>query len=333
MDDEGKPTIAVCGVGGAGCNTINRLLRMGVGTAAASGSAQSPKATREAKLVAFNTDRKHLNLVREGAEKCLLGYSVTRGLGAGGYPEVAEKAAAASRKEIARLVSDHDVVFITCGMGGGTGTGAAPAIAEIAKEKGAIVIAFATYPFAMEKGRLGKARAGIEKLKGSADTVVLIDNNRLVDYAPNLPIEKSFELLDEIIAKAVRGISKTILEPSLLNLDYMDVKTIAEKGGISMIAVGEASGYDRVEKVADEVLKNRLLDADVEGARGVLLHLTGGPDLTLGDATRAGELLTERVDPEANVIYGARMEEGYSNRLEAIAIFTGIKASYRLGKR
>ena len=150
---------------------------------------------------------------------------------------------------------------------------------------------------------------------------------------PNLQIEKSFELLDEITAKAVRGIAKTILEPSLLNLDYMDIKAITEKGGISAICVGESSGYDRVERVADEVLKNRLLDIDVEGARGVLLHLTGGPDLTLGDATRAGELLTERVDPQANVIYGARMEEGYSNKIEAMAIFTGINEPYKLGKR
>ena len=318
MDEEGKPSIAVCGVGGAGCNTINRLLRMGVGNA---------------ELIAFNTDRKHLNLVGEGAKKCLIGYSVTRGLGAGGFPEVAAKAASASRKAIADLLSGKDLVFITCGMGGGTGTGASPVIAEIAKEKGAVVVAFCTYPFAMERARLGKAKEGIGKLKGAADTVVLIDNNRLVDFAPNLQIEKSFELLDEITAKAVRGISKTILEPSLLNLDYMDIRTITQKGGISAICVGESSGYDRVERVAEEVLKNRLLDIDVEGARGVLLHLTGGPDLTLGDATRAGELLTERVDPQANVIYGARMEEGYSNKIEAMAIFTGINEPYKLGKR
>jgi len=318
MDEEGKPTIAVCGVGGAGCNTINRLLRMGVS---------------KAELIAFNTDKKHLNLVAEGAKRCLIGYSVTRGLGAGGYPEIAEKAAVSSRKAIGELLEGKDIVFITCGMGGGTGTGAAPVIAGIAKEKGAIVMAFCTYPFAIEKGRMGKAKAGIAKLKEAAGTIVLIDNNRLVSYAGNLPIEKSFEVLDEIIAKAVRGISKTILEPSLLNLDYMDLRAIVQNGGISMIAVGETSGYDRVQTVAEEVLKNRLLDIDVEGARGVLVHLTGGNDLTLGDATRAGELLTERVDPSANVIYGARLEDGYEKKIEAIAIFTGISENYRLGKR
>jgi cell division protein FtsZ len=170
-------------------------------------------------------------------------------------------------------------------------------------------------------------------MKKSADTLVLIDNNRLVEYAPNLPIEKSFELLDEIMAKAVRGISKTILEPSLLNLDYMDLKSVVEKGGVSAICIGEAAGVGRVEDLVEITLKNRLLNVDVEGARSVLLHLTGGNDLTLGDATRAGELLTGWVDPEANVIYGARMEEGMEKRIEAMAIFTGISEPYKLGKR
>ena len=318
MDDEGKPTIAVCGVGGAGCNTINRLIRMGVS---------------KAELIAFNTDRKHLNLVAEGAKKCLIGQSVTRGLGAGGYPEMAEKAAVSSRKTIADLLEGKDIVFITCGMGGGTGTGASPVIAQIAKEKGAITIAFCTFPFSLEKGRMGKAKEGIAKLKGVADTIVLIDNNRLVDYAGKLPIEKSFEVLDELVAKAVSGIAKTILEPSLLNLDYMDVKTITENGGIAAICVGDAGGYDRVEELPNIVLKNRLLDVDVTGARGVLVHITGGRDLTLGDATRAGELLTEKVDENANVIYGARIEGGYEKRIEAITIFTGISENYHLGRR
>ncbi len=320
MDDEGRPTIAVCGVGGAGCNTINRLIRMGVG---------------KADLIAFNTDRKHLKLVGDKARRCLLGQTITRGLGAGGSPDVAEKAAWASKKAINQHVSGQDIVFITCGMGGGTGTGAAPVIAQMAKEKGAIVVAFCTYPFSIEKARLAKAKVGIDKMKRAADTVVLIDNNRLVSYAGNLPIEKSFELLDEIIAKAIRGITKTILEPSLMNLDFMDLRTILENGGISMITVGDASGYDRVEELPKIVLKNKLLDTDIEGARGVLLHITGGSDLTLGDATRAGELLTREIDPDANVIYGARIEEdgSFEKKIEAMVIFTGLNESYRLGKK
>jgi cell division protein FtsZ len=318
VDDEGKPVIAVVGVGGAGCNTINRLLRMGVSSA---------------ELIAVNTDKKHLNLVGEGAKKVLIGQTITKGLGAGGFPEVAEKAAYSSKKALSDALSGKDLVFITCGMGGGTGTGAAPVVAQLAKENGAIAVAFGTYPFVMERARLGKARQGISRMRQAADTLVLIDNNRLVAYAPNLPIEKAFELLDEIVAKAVGGIAKTILEPSLLNLDYMDVRTIVENGGVSMISVGEASGVGRVEDVVQSVLKNRLLDIDIGGASGVLLHITGGNDLTLGDATTAGELLTEKVDPDANVIYGARMDDDYRNKIEAIAIFTGIKAPYSLGKR
>lgn len=318
MNDDGVPTVAVCGVGGAGCNTINRLLRMGIGSA---------------DLIALNTDRKHLNLVADGAKKLLMGQKVTRGLGAGGSPEIAEKAAYASKKTISLALENKDMVFITCGMGGGTGTGASPVVAQIAKDSGAIVVAFCTYPFAIEKARLNKAKQGIARLKEVADTIVLIDNNRLVPYAGNLPIEKSFEILDEIMAKAIRGISKTILEPSLLNLDFMDLKAIMENGGISMISVGETSGFDRVEELPKVILKNRLLDIDVDGARGVLLHLTGGSDLTLGDATRAGELLTQSVDPDANVIYGARMEEGFEKRIEAMAIFTGLTSPYKLGKK
>ncbi|MCX8197612.1 MAG: cell division protein FtsZ [Candidatus Micrarchaeota archaeon] len=318
MDEESVPSIAVCGVGGAGCNTINRLIKMGL---------------EEASLFAFNTDKKHLSLVGKKATHCLLGPSITKGLGAGGHPEIAERAALFSRKAIAAHLSGKDIVFIACGMGGGTGTGAAPVIAEIAKKKGALVVAFCTYPFAIEKGRQAKALHGIERMRQSADTVVLIDNNRLVDYAPNLPIEQSFMLLDEIVAKAIRGISKTILEPSLLNLDFMDLRAVMEEGGISLIAVGEASGYSKVEDAAEAILKNRLLDANIEGAKSALLHITGGEDLTLGEATRLGELLTQQVSPDANVIYGARTEPSYHKKIEAIAIFTGLSSSYTLKQR
>ncbi|MEM4634017.1 MAG: cell division protein FtsZ [Candidatus Anstonellaceae archaeon] len=315
MDESGVPSIAVCGVGGAGCNTINRLIRLGL---------------KNVHLIAFNTDKKHLSLVGKQAKHFLLGPSVTKGLGAGGNPELAEKAALASRKAIASQLDGSDIVFITCGMGGGTGTGASPVIAEIARQKGALVIAFCTYPFSIERVRQSKAKKGIEKMKEAANTLVLIDNNRLVEYAPNLPIEQSFMVLDELIAKAIIGISKTILEPSLINLDFMDLRSVMEEGGISMIAIGEASGYAKVEEAAEAILKNRLLNANVEGAKSALLHITGGEDLTLGEATRLGELLTEKADPHANVIYGARTDPSYKKKVEAFAIFTGVSANYRL---
>ncbi len=318
MAAEGELKIAVAGVGGAGCNTINRLARFGI---------------KNAKLIAFNTDKKHLGLVHESAEKFLLGASVTKGLGAGGFPEVAEKAANVSRDKIEKLLEGTDLLFLTAGEGGGTGTGASPVIAEIAKEQGAIVFGFVTYPFNIEKARLKKAEAGIAKLLDCVDTLVIIDNNLLVDFAKNLQIEKAFELADEITAKAIAGISRTILEPSLMNIDYADVRAVAQGGGVSLIAVGKASGYDKIEAVAEKTLKNKLLDVDHEGSEGVLVHLTGGNDLTLGDANKAGELLTESVDPGANVIYGARLEPGMENSIEAIAIFTGLQSKFTLGKR
>ncbi len=318
MATEGELRIAVAGVGGAGCNTINRLARFGI---------------KDTKLIAFNTDKKHLGIVHESAEKFLLGASVTKGLGAGGFPEVAEKAANVSRDKIAELLEGTDLLFLTSGMGGGTGTGASPVIAEIAKEQGAIVFGFVTYPFVIEKARLKKAEAGIDKLLDCVDTLVIIDNNRLVDFAHNMQIEKAFELADEITSKAIAGISQTITQPSLINIDYADVRAIAKAGGVSMIAVGRASGYDKIESVAEKTLRNKLLDVDHSGSEGVLVHLTGGNDLTLGDANKAGELLTESVDKDANVIYGARLEPGMEGSVEAIAIFTGLQSKYTLGKR
>jgi cell division protein FtsZ len=315
---EGELKIAVAGVGGAGCNTINRLARFGISNA---------------KLIAFNTDKKHLGLVHESAERLLLGPSVTKGLGAGGFPEIAEKAALSSKAKIESLVSDCDLLFLTSGMGGGTGTGASPVIAEIAKDQGAVVFGFVTYPFNIEKARLKKAEAGIDKLLEFVDSLVIIDNNRLVDYAPNLQIEKAFELADEITSKAIGGISQTITEPSLINIDYADVKAVVTHGGVSMIAVGRGAGIDRLDLVVKSTLRNKLLDVDHEGSEGVLVHLTGGTDLTLGDANQAGELLTEKVNPNANVIYGARLEPGMEGAIEAIAIFTGLQSKYNLGKR
>ena len=318
MVAEDELKIVVAGVGGAGCNTINRLARFGV---------------KNTSLIAFNTDKKHLGIVDASAQKILIGASITKGLGAGGYPEVAEKAAQGSRARITELLEGTDLLFLTSGMGGGTGTGASPVIAEIAKEQGAIVFGFVTYPFSIEKVRLKTAEAGIDKLLKFVDSLVIIDNNRLVDYAPNMQIEKAFELADEITAKAIGGIAQTITQPSLINIDYADVKAVVSGGGVSMIAVGRASGYDRVSDVVKRTLKNRLLDVDPDGSSGILLHLTGGSDLTLGDANQVGELLTDHVASDANVIYGARLEPGREGSIEAIAIFTGLKSKYNLGSR
>lgn len=320
MDDESffeTPRIMVIGSGGAGCNSINRLARAG---------------TKGAELVAINTDRMHLTTISESAKKLLIGASITRGLGAGGYPEVGAKSADVSRDALDKLLNRADLVFLTAGMGGGTGTGSAPIIAEVARKQGAIVIAIVTYPFALERARLEKADSGLEALKAQADTIIVIDNNRLVQLVPNLPIDQAFNVADEIIARAVRGITETITTPSLVNLDFADVRAVMSNGGVSMIAVGEAKGPNRAEEVVKNTLSHALLDVDYTGATGVLLHVTGGPDMTLGECNAIGEALTERVDPNATVIWGARIDPASEGKIEAIAIFTGIKSPYVLGK-
>jgi cell division protein FtsZ len=316
-DDLSIPRIVVMGVGGAGCNTVNRLAKVGI---------------RGAELIAVNTDKKHLSIISESAKRVLIGQSITRGLGAGGYPEVALKAVEASRQELETILADTHLLFIAAGMGGGTGTGAAPAIADLAKQQGAIVVAMVTYPFELERARLKKAEAGIEALRRAADTIIVIDNNRLVEFFPNLPIDRAFNVADEITARAVRGITETITTPSLINIDFADVRAIMGGGGVSMIAVGEAKGTNRVQELVKNTLHHRLLDVDYRGATGVLLHLTGGGDMTLGEANQIGELLTEEVEPTANVIWGARLDGSYEGRIEAIAIFTGIKSPYIVGK-
>ncbi len=302
--------IAIVGVGGGGCNTIKRLIDYGM---------KGPE------LIAINTDRIHLDTIKQPAKKILIGQSITRGLGAGGYPDIAQKSAESNKPDIEAALSDVDLVFLVAGMGGGTGTGAAPVVAEVAKKNGAIVVSIVTYPFRIERARLQKAKEGIENLKKVSDTLVIIDNQKLLDFVPNLPIEQTFMIADEITARAVRGISETLLNPSLINLDFADLTTIMTGGGISMIAVGEGKGIGKVEEVVKNTLDHRLLDVDPTGAKGVLLHITGGPDMTLGDANTVGEMITSEVDPYANVIYGARMDQSYLGRIEVIAIFTGLK--------
>jgi len=312
-----KPRIAVVGVGGGGNNTVQRLSTMDI---------------KGAGLYAFNTDAKQLGMLNTNISKLMLGKDLTHGLGAGGFPEIGEKSAELSRQDISLLIKDANLVFLTAGMGGGTGTGAAPIVARIAKENGAIVIGIVTMPFALERVRLETAKKGIDKLRQNVDTLVVIDNQRLVELYPNLPIEKTFMLADEITAKAVRGITETITQPSLINLDFADVRNIMSAGGLAMISVGEGHGSNKVEEVVESTLKNKLLDVDYSKATGVLMHIIGGPELTLGEANEIGTKLTERISPNANVTWGARLDESYANKVEVIAIFTGVSGASVLGK-
>ena len=309
--------IVTVGIGGAGNNTINRLIKTGV---------------KGTDLVAINTDKQHLTMLHERAKKVLIGKSITKGLGAGGYPDTGAKAAEVDRKLVEEHLESAHLVFLCAGMGGGTGTGASPIVAKIAKDQGAIVIAMVTYPFNLERARRAKADVGIKDLRGACDSVIIIDNNRLVKLFPNLPMNEAFAVADEILARAISGLVWTITQPSLINIDFADVRSIVQGGGVGFIAVGEGKGNDKVKSAAEGVLKNKLLDVDYEGARGALIHISGGADLTLGDAIKAGEIITDQMDAEANIKWGARLIPNYEGKLEIVAIVTGVKGASVLGK-
>ncbi|NYZ76058.1 cell division protein FtsZ [Candidatus Micrarchaeota archaeon] len=314
--EDSRIRICVVGVGGAGCNTISRLARMGI---------------KSADTLAINTDYKHLQIT-EADKRLLIGKSITRGLGAGGFPEIAMKCAEASRDKLREELANSELVFIAAGMGGGTGTGAAPIVAEIAREQGAIVVAIVTYPFSLERARIQKAEWGLEQLKKNTDTVVVIDNNRLVSYVPNLPMNQAFAVADQVTARAVKGISDTIMFPSLVNIDFADIRAIMSNAGVSVISVGEGKGTDKVNSVIHNTLEHPLLDVDYTGAKGALIHISGGPQLTLGETTQIGEGLTAAFDPNANVIWGARLSPEMGNDVVVTAIMTGITSPHVMGK-
>jgi cell division protein FtsZ len=265
-------------------------------------------------------------------KKILLGKTITRGLGAGGDINVAKKCAEVDRDMLRKEIGENELIFVCAGMGGGTGGGAAPIVAQIAKEQGAIVVAMVTYPFALERVRLKKAQTSLQELVKVCDTVVVIDNNRLASYVPNLPVNKAFELADSITTRAVTGISDTIMFPSLINVDYADVRTVMDGGGLSMISLGQGNGHNKVEDVVKDTLEHPLLDVNYEGSKGCLIHLEGGPDLSLGDAIRTGDLLTQSFDEGANVKMGARVSPTLKDSIRITAIITGVKSPYILGK-
>ncbi len=312
----GQANIKVVGVGGAGNNMADWLYQKGV---------------EGAEIIAINTDKQHLD-AREADKKILIGQDLTRGLGAGGYPEKGHEAAKESIQDIKETLREADMVFISAGLGGGTGTGAAPVISQVAKDTNAIVIGVVTMPFNIEKARIDKAEWGLKQLRQTCDTVIVIDNNRLVDIAGNLPIGQAFAVANELIATMIKGIVETIAVPSLVNLDYADVRAIMMKGGVSVIGVGESDTENRVEEAVKRALSNPLLDVGYEGATGSLIHISGGPDLTLEEVNKVGELITGSLDADANVIWGARISQDMANKIRVMTIVTGVHSPYVLGK-
>jgi cell division protein FtsZ len=312
----GKANIKVFGVGGAGCNTITWLFNKGISGAT---------------VYASNTDALHLS-VTKADEKILIGKELTRGLGCGGYPQKGREAAKEALAELKKSVQGADMVFVLAGMGGGTGTGGAPVISQLAKEAGAVTIGVVTMPFECEKARIDKAEFGLQELREVTDTVIVIDNNRLVDIAGNLPIEQAFAVANELVSTMIKGIVETITLPSLINLDYADVAAIMRNGEVAVIGIGESDTQSRVDEAVKQALTHPLLDVDYKGASGALIHITCGPDMKLEEFDSIGRLVTENLNPEANVIIGARINKEFAGKVRVITIMTGVKSPFVLGK-
>jgi cell division protein FtsZ len=306
----GQARIVVVGCGGAGNNTVKRLMTIGV---------------QGAECIAINTDRQHL-AVTTAHRKLLIGERITRGLGAGGYPHVGKAAAEESTGQLTELLRDADLVFIAAGLGGGTGTGSAPVVAEIAKNNDAIVVGVVTMPFNLERTRIDKAKAGLARLQENVDTAVVIDNQKLMELVPDLPLEEAFGVADEVLANMVKGITETITMPSLINLDYADVRSIICNGGVALVGLGEATGADRAHQAIKNALNSPLLEVEWNGATGALIHITGGPDMSLAEANKVGELVSEKMSPNANVIWGARVDPRLGGVLRVMLILTGVKS-------
>ncbi len=302
-----RPRVLVIGCGGAGGNSVHRLHRMGV---------------HGARTVVVNTDAVHLDSI-QADRKVLIGAGVTRGLGAGGRPEIGGRCAELAEQDLRNQIGDTDLTFITVGLGGGTGTGVAPVVAELAQAAGSVVITLATTPFTAERGRMNNARAGIQRLRGCSDSLIVLDNNRLLDLVPNLPVEQAFAVMDHVISEVIKGITESITLPSLINLDFSDVRTILESGGTSTVFYGENAEDDTQQVVAD-TLENPLLDVDYRGANGALIHISAGPGLRLRTAHEVVEGLTAEMRPDANVIFGVRVDRRYEGVLRVLAIMTGV---------
>ena len=306
-----KTNIFVVGAGGAGNNTISRLNEMGI---------------EGATTIAVNTDAQDL-FYSQSSRKILLGRQTSRGLGAGGEPSVGEECAEESEDEIREELEGADMVFVTCGLGGGTGTGSAPIIAKLAKKMGALTVAVATLPFSAEGiKRRDNAEQGLEKLQDAADTVIIIPNDKLLEVAPNLPLNKAFMVSDEILGRAVKGITELITKKGLVSLDFADIRSIVSGSGMAMIGMGESDSGDRALESVHEALSSPLLDIDISNATGALVNISGSSDLTLHEAEKIVQVVADKLDPEANIIWGTQIDETLQNVVRTTVVVSGIKS-------
>ena len=309
-------TIKVIGCGGAGTNTISRCISNNISGA---------------DFIAINTDAQHL-LITESPNKVLIGRHLTRGLGAGSLPQIGEEAAKESEQDIRAAIGHVDMVFITCGLGGGTGTGASPIVAQIAKESGALTIGVVTLPFNVEGViRMENAEAGLKRLRDICDTVIVIPNDKLLDIVPNLSLNAAFKVADEVLMRSIKGITEMITMPGLVNLDFADLKTVMKRGGVAMIGLGEAEGENKAVNAVIEALNSPLLDVDVSEATGALVNVTGGEDMTIAEAERVVEEIYSRVDPNARIIWGTTIDPELKRNIRAMLVITGVKSKQILG--
>ena len=312
-----KTNIVVIGCGGSGSNTIQRMMDEGI---------------IGADLFAINTDAQHLLNIKV-RNKILIGRNRTRGLGAGSLPQIGQDAAQESKPMLEKAVGNADMVFITCGLGGGTGTGAAPVVAEVAREAGALTIAVVTLPFSVEGSiRMENAEAGLERLRDVVDTVIVVPNDKLLEVVPHLPLQAAFKVCDEVLMRAVKGITELITKPGLVNLDFADVRVIMQKSGVAMIGLGEAEGENKAMESVQRALRSPLLDVDVSGATSALVNVIGGPDMTIAEAETVVNELYTRIDPKARLIWGAMVDPDLEHVVRTMIVVTGVKSPQILGK-
>ena len=308
--------IKVVGCGGGGGNSVSRMKETGI---------------KGCEIIAINTDAQDL-LYSNVDTKILIGRELTHGLGAGSNPKIGEQAAKESEHEIKKKLSDVDMVFITCGLGGGTGTGAAPIVAEIAKKQGALTIGVVTLPFTVEgQKRIENAQYGLERMIAVTDTLIVIPNDKLLEIAPELPIHTAFKVADEILTNSVKGITELVTKAGLVNLDFADVKAVMSNGGVSLIGIGESDSKDRAKNAVEKAINNPLLDVDISYASGVLVNIVGGPDMTLDEYRLIMEVIGNKVAPDAKIISGAQISPDLDKTIKVLLIITGVKSSQILG--
>ncbi|MEK6842843.1 MAG: cell division protein FtsZ [Nanoarchaeota archaeon] len=308
--------IKIIGVGGGGNNSLNRMKEIGI---------------KGGELIAVNTDAQDL-LYTNADVKILIGKELTQGLGAGSNPKVGEEAAKESESEIKKRLSGSDMMFITCGLGGGTGTGAAPVISSIAKKQGALIIGVVTLPFTIEgRKRIENAMSGLEKMESIVDTLIVIPNDKLLELAPDLPLQTAFKIADVILTNAVKGITELITTTGLVNLDFADIKAVMSDGGVSLIGMGEADSTNRAFESVEKAIKNPLLDVDISGATGALINIVGGNDMSLDECKVVIEHVGKKLSPEAKLIWGAQISPDMDRSMRVLLIVTGVKSSQILG--